>query len=95
LSAEHTDGVPKARFFESFGFERGKPELLRQALMDHAMQYDVAASRKTKYSDVYEIRGQLTSPDGRNPIVLIVWMIPENDDRPRLITAVPSRDKKI
>jgi putative transcriptional regulator len=38
---------------------------------------------------LYEIEGPLPSPDGRNPLVRVIWMIDTGALDPRLITLVP------
>jgi hypothetical protein len=91
LAREHIDGGPKARFFERFGFSHLEPDQLRLALLAHAGANEVSASRKTDFGQIYEVNGRLNTPDGRNPFVLVAWMIEDGDDRPRLVTAVPSK----
>lgn len=91
LARDHVDGGPKARFFERFGFSRLEPERLRLALLDHAAANEVSASRKTEFGQIYEVSGRLPTPDGRNPFILVAWMIDDGDYRPRLVTAVPSK----
>ena len=92
LSSSHEDGAAKARFFELFGFSRDRPDELRTALIGHATMHEITSARSTEFGHLYEIRGRLNSPDGRNPVVLVVWMILTNETQPRLVTAVPSRD---
>lgn len=92
LSEVHPEGAPKAQFLKSFGFSGAAPETLRSALIDHARQGHVTASRQTEFGTVFEINGHLPSPDGRNPWMLVVWMIETGTDYPRLITAVPSQE---
>jgi hypothetical protein len=91
LAPTHPDGSPKAKFFESFGFSRARPDELRAALIAHAAQYDVVSSRQTEFGEIFEIVGRLNSPDGRNPFVKAVWMIDLGTRTPRLVTAVPAR----
>ena len=92
LAHDHPPGGPKAAFFESFGFEMDRWEELRDRLLAHAQTYAAVATDATPYGQVYEVNGRLLTPDGRNPIVLVVWMIRVGEDFPRLVTAVPSED---
>ena len=92
LSFTDEEGSPKAKFFESFGFSRQMPEVLRQALLLHAETGDVLVSRISQYGTTYEVNARLETPDGRNPWLLVIWMIDVGMDRPRLITAIPSED---
>lgn len=93
LSVSHEDGSGKAKFFESFGFAQDRPEQLRSALIDHASAHDVVSQRDTEFGTMFEIVGRIRSPDGRDPVVLVVWIIENNDDRPRLVTAIPAREQ--
>ena len=41
----------------------------------------------------YIIEGELDAPDGRKPIVRVVWFIKTETDVPRLATAYPLKGK--
>ena len=85
-------GAGKSGFFMSFGFRRDRWELLRDALTHQARLHDlVAGPRATPHGEIYEIVGPLESPDGRNPFVLVAWMIRRGEDFPRFVTAIPAR----
>lgn len=94
LSDTHPEGAPKSTFLKLFGFAALSPEVLRRALIGHARSNVVAASRDTEFGTIFEINGRLTSPDGRSPWVLVVWMIDSGTEFPRLITAVPSQEPR-
>ena len=94
LSDSHPEGAPKARFLKSFGFSAALPDILRGALLDHATRHDPTSSRVTEFGSVFEINGRLTSPDGQNPWMLVVWMIDNGTDFPRFIIAVPSHEAR-
>lgn len=90
LSPTHQYGAPKAAFFARFGFQLSAWEALRDALSSHALAYDVDRSYVTKYGTIYEVVGPIETPDGRNPTILVAWIIWPGEDTPRLVTAVPS-----
>jgi hypothetical protein len=92
LSPAHKLGAAKATFFESFGFTLDMWPDLRDAMLLHARSGAVVDTSSTVYGQVYEVNGRLETPDGRNPFVLVVWMIRIGEDFPRLVTAVPSRE---
>lgn len=94
LSDSHPEGAPKARFLKHFGFATHAPDELRRALIGHAHDHAVSTSRVTEFGSVFEINGRLTSPDGQNPWMLVVWMIDNGTDFPRFITAVPSHEAR-
>lgn len=89
LALSHPEGGPKARFLARFGFTFASPDILRQALFAHATANDIEAQRNTAFGAVFEVRGPLPSPDGRNPVVVVVWMIEHGASYPRLLTLVP------
>jgi hypothetical protein len=91
LSARHSGGRSKARFLESFGFRVQDWHLLRDAIIAHAAANDIAASHQTRFGTRYEIDGPLPTPDGRAPMVRVVWFVESQENVPRLVTLVPRR----
>jgi hypothetical protein len=91
LNPDHAQGgAGKANFLERFGFSRYAPEELRDALLSHAGRHDVSGRRQTVFGQIFEVVGRISVPDGRNPNVLVVWMVRAGEDFPRLVTVVPS-----
>jgi hypothetical protein len=91
LSARHSGGRAKARFLESFGFRAHDWHALRDAIFAHATANDITASHQTRFGTRYEIDGPLPTPDGRAPLVRVVWFVEWRDNVPRLVTLVPRR----
>lgn len=89
LDSGHPKGAAKAKFLASFGFSLLRPDEVRQAFLEHARQNDVSGVQQTAFGTIYEIDGPLPSPDGRDPVVRIVWMQDIGAVAPRLITLVP------
>lgn len=89
LSPTHRDGRSKAEFFTRFGFSREDWETLAAALFDHAAAYEVAKIESSPFGSRYVIEGAITSPDGRNPGVRVVWFVETDMEIPRLATAYP------
>lgn len=90
LNHAHPRGGPKAVFLERFGFSVAHWEQLQDALLAHAATNPVDRTNMTDFGAIYQILGPLRSPDGRNPSVLVVWVIRIGEDFPRLVTAVPA-----
>jgi hypothetical protein len=65
--------------------------MLRDAIIAHAKANDVIATHKTRYGTRYEVDGLLPTPDGRTPMVRVVWFEESEDAVPRLVTLVPRR----
>ena len=72
-----------------FGFSPDSPEVLRDALLQHALDHRVEEVTETSYGIKYNLAGELFSPDGRNPGTRSIWQIDRSDWRPRLATAYP------
>jgi hypothetical protein len=45
----------------------------------------------TAFGTRYTIEGRLTAPDGRTPLVRVVWFVGRGEDGPLLVTAYPIR----
>jgi hypothetical protein len=91
LNVRHSGGRSKARFLESFGFRAQAWRVLRDALIAHATANDITASHQTRFGTRYEIDGPLLTPDGRAPMVRVVWFVESHENAPRLVTLVPRR----
>jgi hypothetical protein len=91
LDTGHSVGGPKAMFLQRFGYNRDNWTVLRHALLQHARLCDVVDARHADHGVYFEIVGPLSTPDGRNPSIRVVWLIDTGAEAPRLITIVPSR----
>ena len=89
LSPTHRDGRHKHDFFIRFGFRPEAWEQLADALIQHASDYEVSSQQQTPFGVRYVIEGALRCPDGRRPLVRVVWFIDSEEEVPRLVTAYP------
>ena len=89
LSLTHPVGRFKARFFARFGFSAGFWEALADALLRHAEANEVVESDDTELGTRYTVEGPLEAPDGRRPMVRVVWCVERDETAPRLVTAYP------
>ena len=89
LSTEHRDGQHKAEFFRSFGFSLEAWEELASALLDHARNQEVVEIVPTPFGRNFVVEGALNAPDGRSPVVRVVWYIAKNAETATLATAYP------
>ena len=94
LSPFHTDGKGKAAFFKRFGFTAELWQILAEALKKHALENEVSKMENTPFGIRYVIEGELETPVGRKPKVLVVWFIETRTEVPRLATAYPSKKRK-
>lgn len=91
LSRSHPYGRHKAAFFNSLGFSAESRHTFAAALLKHADDHEVAAVEHTSFGTRYTIEGRLTAPDGRTPLVRVVWFVGRGEDGPLLVTAYPIR----
>ncbi|HWC76433.1 MAG TPA: hypothetical protein VG778_03175, partial [Blastocatellia bacterium] len=90
LNPAHRYGASKARFFGAFGFCADEWWRLAEALLELALDNDVAKVQETGFGPRYEVEGTLSVPDGRRPRVRTVWQLDHGAVAPRLITAYPT-----
>lgn len=89
LSLTHPRGQHKAAYFASFGFSANDWQVLQSALLAHAQGHEVESAQRTLFRMRYPIRGALSAPDGRAPMVRTVWFVEEGQAVPRFVTAYP------
>lgn len=89
LNAGHVRGGPKARFYFAFGFSADAPEVMEAALLKHVRSYE-ATGRTAPFGIVYRVDGPLSTPSGRSPRVRSIWIVTQEEVRPRLVTAMPT-----
>jgi hypothetical protein len=75
----------KSKYLARFGFNNQNTQLLEAALREHIQQYDYISQRDildwtqtpptTVVGHNYVVRGNLQTPDGRNPTVRTVWNV--------------------
>jgi hypothetical protein len=82
-------GRHKARFFEDFGFVRAAADVLIAALIEHARSNDVATVDESGFGKRYTVDGPLRCPDGRTPLVRVIWFIETGSAAPQFVTAHP------
>jgi hypothetical protein len=90
LSPDHPKGGPKAEFFLRFGFTRSGWRVLANALREHAGSQPIISRRQTPFGEIHEVKGPLSTPDGRNPTIRSAWIVLDGDANPRFVTAVPA-----
>ena len=89
LAPNHERGSVKAEFFRRFGFSIADWPRLPEAFSDHLRANNYVSSRAHGSGHAYRVTGRLNTPDGRNPGVVVIWLIRFGESHPRLITAFP------
>jgi hypothetical protein len=91
LAPEHPTGRFKAAFFVRLGYSLQRWELLAADLTRHAQANDASVGEANDFGQKFEVRGNLTGPDGKSASLVTVWIILRGDDLPRFVTAFPGR----
>ncbi|MFN0174849.1 MAG: DUF6883 domain-containing protein [Saprospiraceae bacterium] len=88
LNHDHSDGGSKARFFSQLGFDQ---QSLSTMLQIHISEHDFTEITTTKYGIKYAILGFADSPLGIRFHLKSIWIVPNNETIPQLVTAYPSK----
>lgn len=89
LSNTHPVGKFKSRFFKSIGFSKGSSQKLKQSILEIAQGQSVKEVVTTKYGKKYIIDGLIKSSSGKVAKIRTVWVIEEDQEKPRFVTAYP------
>ncbi len=55
----------------------------------HVVEHEVADSQDSRFGTRYTVEGELTTPQGRRPLVRVVWFVDKAASLPRFVTAYP------
>ena len=89
MSPTDEEGRHKRRFLMAHGFDDERPGMLVDALLAHAATAVEVSDATTVHGRKWVLRGRLRCPDGRQPVVQVVWMQNVGRTTVRLITAYP------
>ena len=89
LNPGHPQGRGKAAFFSGLGYRREQPEVLRRALLDLARTIEVSETTSV-FGRKFSGQGEVQTPSGRTVRLITVWMLPDGQPPPQLVTAYPS-----
>jgi len=90
LSDTNEIGKHKAKFFKSFGFDESSPTIFEEALKTHAVEREIVNNNDTPFGTKYKFECDIETPD-RNPCIVSVWIIENDTEEPRLITAYSAK----
>jgi hypothetical protein len=88
LSPSHPVGKFKAAYFRTLGYTCGDWEQL-EADIRIILGHDVQLREHTRYGQKFEVRGFITTPSLRTAFIVTAWIILNNENIPRFITAYP------
>jgi hypothetical protein len=90
LSETHAVGKSKARYFRSYGFTDATASDLAQGLLEIVQNTPVESSERSPYGTKYMVDGELETPNGDMIQVRTIWIIENDGDTPRFVTAYPA-----
>ena len=89
LSPIHPIGRFKYRLFLSIGYATDDWEIFKVDLLHPAASDEAVAGEATQYGQKYELRGTLKSPTGISVEIISVWIVRNDENVPRFVTAYP------
>ena len=94
LNPAHPDNGGKAKFFLEHGFTAEQWQALAEALRRLAGSFPVLERVESPHGIKYIVIGRIETASGSSPSVRTVWIVDTGNDKPRLVTAYPSEEKK-
>ncbi|MEO8236197.1 MAG: DUF6883 domain-containing protein [Flavobacterium sp.] len=91
LSQIHEIGKHKAFFFNRFGYNLNNINEFKNALLQHAIEREIAQTQNSDFGCKYVLKCNLQTPDNRNPCIVSVWIIEKGNQNPTLVTAYPDK----
>jgi hypothetical protein len=89
LSESHPAGRSKAAYFRQFEFQASAWRTLRDALVGHLETSEITSVVKSEFGTKYIVEGALSTPDRREPRIIVVWFVATGTIVPKLVTAFP------
>ena len=80
----------KSVFFNLFGYFKDNFEDLAIDLIKLASSGEVSETEQTKFGLKLIISGNIIAPNGRSIVMTSVWIIKNNEDFPKFVTAYPA-----
>jgi len=84
----------KSKWLAQSGYSLKNWRALENDLRKQILSLDAVPTDSTQYGQTYEIRGQLTGPNGKSLAVSTVWMLENATGVAKFITLYPDKGKK-
>lgn len=91
LAEYHPQNKGKAKFYKMIGFDEKTGERLREQLLILAQHGEVVNTESTPRGTKYVVEGNIDAPNGRQYQITSVWVIQQNQNEPKLVTAYPKK----
>ena len=92
LSETHPVGKAKARFFRSLGFNENNVDVFLNGLHSIAREGEVVQAIPSPYGVKYVVEGLLETISGGGIKIRTVWIVENDSDDPRFVTAYPQSE---
>ena len=89
LSSTHPVGRFKAVVFYSLGYSAESWRVLEADLLEIARTHTAVAGQSSPFGTKYEMRATFTGPNGRTADIVAVWIVRNDENFPRFVTAYP------
>ena len=89
LLPEHPVGRFKAAYLRTLGYSREHWEQLESDLREFHTSEDVSEVVESRHGAKYIIRANLKGPNGKEATIVSVWIVLNDEDVPRFVTAYP------
>lgn len=90
LSETHAVGKSKASYFRSYGFNDETASDLAHGLLAIAQNSQVETSERSPYGTKYVLEDEMDTPNGVMIRVRTIWIIENDTEIPRFVTAYPA-----
>ena len=88
LSPVHSVGRHKAVFFSALGYQAGEWRILADDLRAFVLG-EAEQIEETEFGTKYEVRGEITGPNGRAAAIVTAWIVLRGEDFARFVSAYP------
>ena len=86
LNPHHPVGKHKARVFKSaLGFQQEDAETLKEQIIDSLLQAEAEKKHEDQFGVRYAVEFPVSNKE-RKATIVTIWMVPNNNDKPYLIT---------
>ena len=91
LSDIHEIGKHKADFFKRFGFDISDVDTFKGSLIQHSIDREIEKTKDSDFGVKYELKCEIKTPDKRNPCIVTVWIVENEQEVPKSVTAYPAK----
>jgi len=81
----------KSQWLAQAGYSLENWQSLENDLCTQILSLDATPTEKTRYGQMYEIKGRLIGPNGKALLVCTIWMTETESDITKFITMYPDK----